>query len=144
MDLRRATFVTLLALLMGCATRPPAPAAVARPPAEPPKRFPDLIEEQPPCSYSANEKSDTPECRARFDDFNKTWKEAGHCDRDEDCTYLIGKCTSMRADFKPVLEKKLQDLGTCLDILMVPICKDTRAICFDKRCRVRGQEDKAE
>jgi hypothetical protein len=144
MDLRRATFVTLLALLMGCATRAPAPAAVARPPAEPPKRFPDLLEEQPPCNYSANEKSDTPECRARFDDFNKTWKEAGRCERDDDCTYLIGKCTSMRADFKPVLEKKLQDLGTCLDILMVPICKDTRAICFDKRCRVRGQEDKAE
>ena len=73
-----------------------------------------------------------------------TRREASHCERDDDCTYLVGKCTSMRADFKPPLDKKLQDLGTCLDILVVPICKDTRAICFEKRCRVRGQEDKAE
>ena len=136
--------MTLLALSTGCATRPPPPAAVAHPPAEPPRPFPDLIEEQPPCSYSANEKSDTPECRARFDDFAKTWREASHSERDDDCTYLVGKCTSMRADFKPALDRKLRDLGTCLDILMVPICKDTRPICFEKRCRVRGQEDKAE
>jgi len=136
--------VTLLALSTGCATRPPPPAAVAHPPAEPPRPFPDLIEEQPPCSYSANEKSDTPECRARFDDFAKTWREASHSERDDDCTYLVGKCTSMRADFKPALDRKLRDLGTCLDILMVPICKDTRPICFEKRCRVRGQEDRAQ
>ena len=149
--------MTMLALSSGCATTPPRTAAVvptpvggaqgrsqvaASRPAEPSKPFPNLIEEQPPFSYSPNAKSDTPECRALFDDFNQTWRRATHCERDEDCTTALGPCTAARADLASVLVDKRAAVGPCVDILLIPICDDPRAICFEKECRVRGREAK--
>jgi hypothetical protein len=142
-DLRRLAFVTVVALSSECATPAPPPAVVAHP-AESAKAPADLIEDEGPVGYVPNARADTPQCRALFADFNKTWDEARTCERDADCAITIGNCTAARAEFKPALERKLQATAPCVDMIAISRCFDTRAICFETRCRVRGQVDKAD
>jgi len=141
MDLRRVTIVTAVALSSGCATPMPPPAAGRRPPKAAPA-FSDLLDEESPVGYDPNARADTPECRALFADFNETWEQAHKCERDVDCAIAIGSCTAARVDFKPALDRKLAAVGPCVNFIAISRCLDTRAICFDARCRVRGRPDK--
>jgi hypothetical protein len=156
---RRLAFVSVIAGSLGAAkptpTPPPAaipptsktdgdrPAKTAGPTVESEAALPDLMPDEAP-GYVPNAKTDTPECRAAFDDFNQTWRRAGTCERDDDCTIALGTCSASRKDFKSTLEKKLAALAPCVAILALSACTDARAICFKKTCRVRGRPDKTD
>jgi hypothetical protein len=154
---RALTLVGVMALGPGCAKQPAPPAAVvpapkvdaggplqatARPSAAVPKRFSDLLDDQAPVGYVPNEKADTPQCRAAFADFDQTWERASACERDDDCAIVLGTCGAARSSFKSALQQKLVAAGACVQMIALSHCLDTRAICFEKRCRVRGRLDK--
>ena len=130
----------LIAAASACAhppTSPPAPSAVDK--ATPPPA--DLLDEETPVGYVANEKTGTPACREAIAEFNEAWAQSRSCDRDSDCAIWFNSCTAARADFEELLGRKLRAAGDCVKMIAVSHCIDPRAICLKRRCRACGRFD---
>jgi hypothetical protein len=155
MNFERLRLFSIALLSFACATPSAGPGAApatkrapvgpmrpAARPGEAVKPFPDLLDDESPVGYEPNARGDTPECRALFAEFNKTWAQAGKCERDADCALAIGSCTAARADLKSALQHKLEAVAPCVNLIAISSCLDTRVVCFEARCRVRGRIDK--
>lgn len=149
MDPRGAWLAGVLTIAAACAhppPSPPAPSGSARPPpvSEAPSPPADLLDEESPVGYVANEKADTAACNEIFAQFNEAWTQARPCERDTDCAIWFNSCTAARADFKELLDRKLRAAGECVKMISISRCIDSRAICFARRCRARGRYDRGD